>query len=117
MALCKGGPDALTLSQADRLDDIYAHRHDLSHELMKHGIDPDFEPDVELFNDALTTLKAIKRFWVSNEKDIGAFQEFGDIDLDEVVPLSLEVLQLCIDAYIAGLPTSETNDHDEAEAL
>jgi DNA invertase Pin-like site-specific DNA recombinase len=27
--------DAITLAQADRLDGIYAHRHDLSHELVK----------------------------------------------------------------------------------
>lgn len=39
---------AITLTQADRLNDIYAHRHDLSHELMKYVVDPDFEPDVDL---------------------------------------------------------------------
>lgn len=37
--------DAITLAQADRLDDIYTHRHDLSHELIKYIVDPDFEPD------------------------------------------------------------------------
>jgi hypothetical protein len=58
--------DAITPAQADRLDDIYAHRHDLSHELM-----------------------SIRRFWTSVEKDIGSFEEFGDVDLDGVTPLSL----------------------------
>ncbi len=43
--------EAITLTQADRLEDIYAHRHDLSHELIKYIVDPDFEPDVELFAD------------------------------------------------------------------
>lgn len=76
--------DAITLVQADRLDDIYAHRHDLSHELIKYVVDPDFEPDVELLTDALTILKSIRRFWTSIEKDIGSFEEFGDVDLDEV---------------------------------
>lgn len=99
--------DAITLGQADRLDDIYAHRHDLSHELIKYVVDPDFEPDVELLTDALTILKFIRRFWTSIEKDIGSFEEFGDVDLDEVTPLSLAVLQMCIDAYVAGLPPSE----------
>jgi hypothetical protein len=99
--------DAITLTQADRLEDIYAHRHDLSHELIKYIVDPDFEPDVELFADALTTLKALRRFWTSMEKDIGSFEDFGDVDLDDVTPLSLHVLQMCIDAYVAGLPTSE----------
>jgi hypothetical protein len=99
--------DAITLAQADRLEDIYAHRHDLSHELIKYIVDPDFEPDVELFTDALTILKATRRFWTSIEKDIGSFDDFGDVDLDEVTPLSLAVLQMCIDAYVAGLPASE----------
>jgi hypothetical protein len=99
--------DAITLAQANRLDDIYAHRHDLSHELIKYVVDPDFEPDVELLTDALTILKSIRRFWASIEKDIGSFEEFGDVDLDEVTPLSLVVLQMCIDAHVAGLPPSE----------
>lgn len=99
--------DAITLAQANRLDDIYAHRHDLSHELIKYVVDPDFEPDVELLTDALTILKSIRRFWTSIEKDIGSFEEFGDVDLDEVTPLSLVVLQMCIDAHVAGLPPSE----------
>lgn len=96
--------DAITLAQADRLDDIYAHRHDLSHELIKYVVDPDFEPDIELLTDALTILKSIRRFWTSIEKDIGSFEEFGDVDLDEVTPLPLAVLQMCIDAHVAGLP-------------
>lgn len=99
--------DAITLAQADRLDDIYAHRHELSHELIKYIVDPEFEPDVELFTNALTILKAIRRFWTSIEKDIGSFEEFGDVDLDEVTPLSLAVLQMCIDAYFAGLAAPE----------
>lgn len=98
--------DAITLAQADRLEDIYAHRHDLSHELIKYMVDPDFEPDVELFTDALKILKAISRFWTSIERDIGTFEDFGDVNLDEVTPLSLAVLQMCIDAYVAGLPAS-----------
>ncbi len=66
--------DAITLAQADRLEDIYPHRHDLSHELIEYIVDPDFEPDVELFTDALTILKVIRRFRTSIEKEIGAFE-------------------------------------------
>lgn len=103
--LVDGG--AITLAQADRLQDIYAHRHDLSHELIKYIVDPEFEPDVELFTEALATLASIRRFWTSIEKDIGSFHDFGDVELDEVTPMSLYVLQMCIDAYVAGLPVSE----------
>ncbi|HVU61242.1 MAG TPA: hypothetical protein VHD58_06260 [Mycobacteriales bacterium] len=98
--------DAITLPQADRLEEIHAHRHDLSHELIKYIVDPEFEPDIELLIEATATLRAIRRFWTSIEKDIGSFEDFGDVDIDEVVPLSLYVLQMCIDAYIAGLPDS-----------
>lgn len=98
--------EAITLAQADQLDDIYAHRHDLSHELLKYIVDPAFEPDVDLLTDALATLKAIRRFWTSIEKDIGTFEDFEDIDIDEVTPLSIGILQMCIDAYVAGLPAS-----------
>ena len=99
--------DAITLAQADRLEDIYAHRHDLSHELLKYIVDLDFEPDVEMFTDALTILKATRRFWTSIERDIGTFADFGDVDLDDVTPISLAVLQMCIEAYVAGLPAAE----------
>ncbi len=99
--------DAIPLAQADRLEDLYAHRHDPSHELIEYMVDPDFEPDVELSTDALTILKATRRFWTSIEKDIGSSEDFGDVDLDEVTPLSLAVLQMCIDAYVAGSPASE----------
>ncbi len=62
---------------------------------------------MELFTDALATLAGIQRYWTSIEKDIGSFDEFGDVELDEVTPLSLYVLQMCIDVYVAGLPMSE----------
>jgi hypothetical protein len=99
--------EAITLAQVDRLEEIYAHRHDLSHELIKYVVDPNFEPDVGLFTDALLILQSVRRFWTSVEKDIGSFEDFGDVDLDEVTPLSLAVLQMCIDAYLAGLPPAE----------
>ena len=67
-------------------------------------MDPDFEPDVTLLTDALTILKSIRHFWTSIEKDLGSFEEFGDVDIDEVTPRLLAVLQMCIDAYVARLP-------------
>ena len=108
--LVDGG--ALTVDQADRLTAIYDHRNDLSHELIKYIIDPDFEPDLDLFTDAVAILKDIRRFWISIERDIGTFDEFGEVDLDEVVPLSMLVLQQCLDAYVAGLelPDQQTPD-------
>lgn len=102
--------EAITISQADRLDDIYAHRHQLTHELIKYVIDPDVDLDVDLFTDALSILKSVSRFWTKIEIDIGSFEHLGAVEPDEAVPLSLVVLQQCIDAVIEGLgvetPTS-----------
>lgn len=103
--LIDGG--AITMAQADRLEEIYAHRHQLSHELIKYILDPDFEPDVNLLSDALTILASVRRFWTSVEKDVGSFDDFGNLELEEVTPLSLFVLEMCLDAYVAGLPAPE----------
>lgn len=94
---------ALTGEQADRLTAIYAHRNELTHELVRYIVDPDAEPDADLFIDALTILKAIRRFWTSVEADLGTFADHPDVELDDIVPLSLAVLQQCIDAYAAGI--------------
>lgn len=94
---------AINDAQAERLGAIHAHRNELTHELVRFIVDPDSEPDVELFTEAVETLQAIRRFWTQVESDIGTFEDLGDVDLDEVVPLSMMVLQQCLDAYIDGL--------------
>lgn len=94
---------AITADQMSRLDKIYDHRHDLTHELGKYLIDPDFEPDVDLFADALRILRDVMRFWVQVDKDLGTFEEFGDVDTDEVVPGRIALLDTCIQAYMGGL--------------
>lgn len=107
---------AIDASQVDRLDHIYAHRHELTHDLITYVADVDREPDAELFFDALKILSDISRFWVQVEKDIGTFEQFGDIDIDEVVPASIAVLDLCIRAYSDGLHVpSARPEPDEAE--
>ncbi|MFF0709483.1 MULTISPECIES: hypothetical protein [Gordonia] len=96
--------DAITVEQADKLNDVYAHRHDLTHELAKYVVDPDHEPHVELLVDAITILRDLDRFWAQVELGIGSFDHvegIEDVDPDEIVPLSMLVLQMCIDAYVA----------------
>jgi hypothetical protein len=92
--------DAITTEQAERLQDIYGHRHELTHELASFIVDPDRNLDTQMFVDAVAILRDIHRFWVSVERDIGMFEHLGDISLDEVTPLSLMLLQQCIDAYL-----------------
>ncbi|MCR6494513.1 hypothetical protein [Cellulomonas sp. P24] len=95
--------DAVTSEQAKRLDDIYAHRHRLTHELASYLADPDLDPDVDLFVDALKTLSDIARFWTRVEADLGSFDRFPEVDLDEVVNGRVALLGLCIQAYSGGL--------------
>ena len=106
--------EAITLAQADRLDDIYEHRHDLAHELGKYIVDVDFEPKVDLFVEAIEILRDITRFWTQIEIDIGSFDEHGEVSVDDVTPGTLMILQMCIDAYAGGLPGAE-NQADEAD--
>jgi hypothetical protein len=104
--------NAITQVQADRLDAIYAHRHLLTHELVKYIIDPNADPDVDLLVDAIDTLKDLHRFWIDIELSTGGFflpdgSDVGDVDAEEVVPLSLMVLQQCMDAYLDGLAAAD----------
>ncbi len=103
---------AVTSAQAKRLDDVYSHRHDLAHELAKYLVDPDAKPDVQLFVEALEILRALARFWVEYEVDIGLLEDHPDATIDDVTPLQLMVLQMCIDAYVEGLSTDGTGEAD-----
>ncbi|PPH96028.1 hypothetical protein C5C56_15470 [Rathayibacter sp. AY1D1] len=102
--------DAVTSEQMARLNDIYNYRHVLTHELVKFIIDVDFEPDIELLTDAIQILRALSRFWIQIEKDIGTFDTHGDVDIDSVESGPLLVLDMCIRAHIDGL--DEISDSD-----
>jgi hypothetical protein len=58
---------------------------------------------VQLFIDALEILRDMSRFWTQIEIDIGTFEEYGDVLVDDAMPSSLVLLQLCIEAYADGL--------------
>jgi len=94
--------EAITAGQAKSLQDIYNHRHELTHDLMSFIVDPDRNLDTQMFVDAVTILHDVHRFWLGVEKDIGMFEHLGDVSLDDITPASLALLQQCIDAYIEG---------------
>ncbi|WP_280203215.1 MULTISPECIES: hypothetical protein [Nocardia] len=93
--------EAITMAQADRLDDIYVHRHAVTHELIKYIVDPDERLDTGLFVEAVEILKAIKRFW-AGIMVYTMIDNPADVDLDQVVSLDMMVLQHCVDAVIEG---------------
>jgi hypothetical protein len=99
--------DALDAEQAARLNDIYDHRHDLTHELAKFLVDPDLEPDYDLFVEALKTLKALSRFWTEVEAGYGTFEDYPDLDLDEVTNGRILLIDLAISAFAEGLTNAD----------
>jgi hypothetical protein len=104
--LVKSG--AITEEQIDVLERLHVHRKDIAHELPKYLIDPEHDPDADLFLEALKVLSAIRRFWTQIEIDIGTFEDHGDITVDDVQPLSLACLGLFIQAFGEGLTQAET---------
>lgn len=98
---------AITLEQADRLDEIYAHRHQLTHELTKYLVDVDHEPDEDLFIDALVILKDVHRFWTQVEIDTGGIELPEGCTIDDVTPGPIAALSACISAYYEGVAPSE----------
>lgn len=91
--------DAITREQSRKLDQIYSHRHGLTHELAKYLVDVDFEPDLPLFLDAVSIFRDLDRFWLQAEFDIGSFDDHEGILLEEIHSGSALLLDLCIRAY------------------
>lgn len=99
---------AFDAEQAAHLDDIYDHRHDLTHELAKYLVDPNLEPDYDLFIEALETLKALSRFWTEVEAGFGTFEEYPDLDLNEVTNGRILLIDLAISAFEDGLTNADS---------
>lgn len=103
--LVQGG--AITDVEANRLEAIYLHRHQLTHELAKYLIDVDHNPDVALLLDAITILTKAHRFWIKIELESGGLwiPEYDDwvddVAVEDVTPLGLMLLRMCVDAVSA----------------
>jgi len=91
---------AIAPEHAERLDAVRRHRHDVTHEVVAFLVDPKRDPDVDLLVDAVTILDALTRFWTQIEADIGTFEDFPDVDVSEIRPVSMTVLGLCLEAVI-----------------
>ena len=61
-------------------------------------------PDYTLFIDAVRILRDIHRFWIQVEKDLGTFDQHGDVDIDQVQTGPMMLLELCLQACLADLP-------------
>lgn len=95
---------ALTSERIERLNEIYGHRHELAHELVRFIVDADRDVDVLLLIDALAILRDIARFWTEMEIDMGSFDNHRAVTVDDVQPGRLLVLDTCLDAYLGQWP-------------
>ena len=92
----------MTETQGERLRVIADHRNDVTHELLKYVVDPDFDPDLKLLAEALEILTHLHRFWAHMEIDMGTFEHLGvEVSPEDVQPAWGSVLWLCIDS-LAG---------------
>ena len=101
-AVWLGDAGAITGAQRERLDEIYAYRHELAHEVAGLIVDVERTPDTALLTDALEIARDLDRFWNGLEKDKGTFDDVGDVDVDDVHSGRMLVLQLCVDAYLSA---------------
>jgi hypothetical protein len=105
---------AISEEQANRLDEIYGRRNQVIRELLTHVVDPAFQPDLDLFKDALRILTDIHRFWTQIAIDKGEFTQFGEVTVDDVKPPWGWAFWSCIDAL--SEPTSRDGDQGATEA-
>lgn len=105
---------AISEHQADRLDEIYGRRNQVTRELLTRVVDPAFQPDLDLFKDALRILTDVHRFWTQIAIDKGEFSQFGDVTVDDVKPPWGWAFWSCIDAL--SEPASREGDQGAAEA-
>lgn len=91
----------ITGAQRTRLDEIYAYRHALTHQLARFIVDVDQDPDVSILIDALAIARDLDRFWIGIEKDSGTFDEHGNVQIDDVHSGQAMIIQICVDAYLA----------------
>ena len=98
---------AISRAQRERLNEIYAYRHELTHEVVGFIVDVARDPDISMLTDALAIARDLDRFWKRIAKDIGTYDAHGDVDLDNVHSGPTLVLQLCVDAYLEAVGPGE----------
>ncbi|MGN6501463.1 MAG: hypothetical protein ACTHKX_00995, partial [Pseudolysinimonas sp.] len=91
---------AISRAQRERLNEIYAYRHELTHEVIGFIVDVARDPDIGMLADALAIARDLDRFWKGIAKDTGTYDAHGDVDLDDVHSGRTLILQLCVDAYL-----------------
>jgi len=77
--------EALTQDQADSLDAIRSHRHELAHELARFIVDPDADVSVDRLTELQSIMRSLDRFWGGINVDTNPDFDGVDVDRDNIV--------------------------------
>lgn len=93
--------DALTQDQADSLDAIRSHRHEIAHELARFIVDPDADVSVDRLTELQGIMRSLDRFWGGINVDTNPDFDGVDVDCDDIVSGSGALLTYLL--QIAGV--------------
>jgi hypothetical protein len=96
--------EALTQDQADSLDAIRSHRHELAHELARFIVDPDADVSVDRLTEMQGIMRSLDRFWGGINVDTNPDFDGADVDRDNIVSGSGALLTYLL--QIAGVEAS-----------
>ena len=98
--------EALTQGQADSLDSIRSHRHELAHELARFIVDPDADVSVDRLTELQGFMRSLDRFWGGINVDTDPDFAGVDVDRDDIVSGSGALLTYLL--QIAGVEATPT---------
>lgn len=102
--------EALTQEQADALDAIRSHRHEIAHELPRFLVDPDADVSIERLVELRGIMRSLDRFWGGIDVDVNPDFEGVDVDRDNIVSGSGALL-----AYLLQIAGVEADPDAAAE--
>ncbi|MGN6199927.1 hypothetical protein [Humibacter sp.] len=92
---------ALTQDQAESLDAIRSHRHELAHELARFVVDPDADVSVDRLKKLQGIMRSLDRFWGGIDVDTNPDFDGVDVGRDNIVSGSGALLTYLL--QIAGV--------------
>lgn len=96
--------EALAQDQADSLEAIRSHPHELAHELARFIVDPDADISVERLTEPQGIMRSLDRFWGGINIDTNPDFDGANVDRDNIVSGSGALLTYLL--QIAGVEAS-----------
>lgn len=94
----------LTPDQADALEAIRSHRHEIAHEFARFIVDPDADVSIDRLTELQGVMRSLDRFWGGISVDTNPDFDGVDVDRDIIVSGSGALLEYLL--QIAGVEAS-----------